>query len=459
MKFIDLFAGLGGFHVALEELGHECVFASEINRDLRPLYEVNHGIKAAGDIRLVHESDIPAHDILCAGFPCQAFSKAGTQNGVKDELRGTLFGDIVRILTYHEPKYIILENVANLEKHDKGRTWARIHDTLENILGYKVQKRVLSPNQFGIPQIRRRVFIVGSREGLDDFHWPEPLLQPLTTLHDIVDAEAASIIDAAPAVTTKSIPARELACLKVWDKFLKALPDDVRLPGFPIWSTEFGATYPYRECTPWAFEGDLATRMGCFGKPITSATREEQLLELPTYARFETETFPVWKQDFIRQNREFYLQNREYIDPILPEIQAMPFSWQKFEWNCQGEPRDIFNYAIQFRPSGVRVKRTNYSPALVAFSPTQVPIWGWLKRYMTPHEGAILQSMPEIKLPEHPTKAFKALGNAVNAKIVEHVARNLVGVEPMIECAECGVATENIVDAESLQRENIAIAA
>ncbi len=449
MKFIDLFAGLGGFHVALENLGHECVFASEINRDLRPLYEINHGIKAAGDIRLVNEWEIPAHDILCAGFPCQAFSKAGTQAGTNDELRGTLFGEIVRILNYHEPKYIILENVANLEKHDKGQTWARIHDTLENILGYKVQKRVLSPNQFGVPQIRKRVFIVGCKEGLDDFHWPQPLLEPLTTLHDIVDAEDNSV--------GKPIPAREMACLQVWQKFLQALPANARLPGFPIWSTEFGATYPYKECTPWALpEGELASYRGCFGRPIVGTTKEEQLKELPTYARFETPEFPVWKQDFLRQNREFYLKYKEYIDPILPEIQALPFSWQKFEWNCQGEVRDIFRYPIQFRPSGVRVKRDTYSPALVAFSPTQVPIWGWLKRYMTPHEGAILQSMPKLILPEHPTKAFKALGNAVNAHVVEVIARNLVGTEPTVAQQEEIIASAPVADSTTHQ---VAVAA
>jgi DNA (cytosine-5)-methyltransferase 1 len=427
MRFIDLFAGLGGFHVALEELGHECVFASEINKDLRPLYEVNHGIKAAGDIRLVNEWEIPAHDILCAGFPCQAFSKAGAQDGVNDEIRGTLFAEIVRVLAYHEPKYIILENVANLARHDQGRTWARIEDALTNVLHYKVRKMVLSPHQFGIPQIRQRVFIVGSREGLEDFQWPQPFVDHPTTLHDIVDSE--------PEVPGKAIPPRELACLHIWQRFLDALPDDCRLPG-PLWSTEFGATYPFEDCTPWALpEGELANHTGCFGRPIVGATKEEQLKELPTYARFETQEFPVWKQAFIRQNREFYLQYKEYIDPILPEIQALPFSWQKFEWNCLGEERDIFKYAIQFRPSGVRVKRTNYSPALVSFSPTQTPIWGWLGRYMTPHEGAILQSMPNIKLP-----------------------RNLVGVEPAAE-SEHREATERIIDAGTPQEQSVAVAA
>lgn len=427
MKFIDLFAGLGGFHVALEALGHECVFASEINKSLRPLYEENFNIKAAGDIRLVEASDIPQHDILCAGFPCQAFSKAGAQEGFSDKVRGNLFDEIARILEYHKPKYIILENVANLARHDGGETWRHIKDTLENELHYKVDIRVLSPHQFGVPQIRQRVFIVGCLEGLNHFSWPQPLLQPLTTLHDIVDKESSG--------PTKPIPPRELACLKVWQSFLDRLPATTRLPGFPIWATEFGATYPYKECTPWALpEGRLASYTGSFGNPISGVTKEEQLLELPKYARFETKEFPLWKQEFIRQNREFYLQNKEFIDPILPDIKSLPFSWQKFEWNCQGEERKIFKYSIQFRPSGVRVKRANHSPALVSFSPTQVPIWGWLKRYMTVSEGAILQSLESLEhLPDNPTQAFRALGNAVNARVVENVARNLVGVEKAAE--------------------------
>ena len=122
LRFIDLFAGLGGFHQALSQLGHECVFASEINEELRDLYQQNFGLPSHGDIRGINPKKIPKHDILCAGFPCQPFSKAGDQFGLKDELRGTLFGNIVEIIK--EPKYLILENVGNFERHDKGYTWA-----------------------------------------------------------------------------------------------------------------------------------------------------------------------------------------------------------------------------------------------------------------------------------------------------------------------------------------------
>src|SRR5690606_18180231 len=124
MRFVDLFAGLGGFHLALAKLGHECVFASELMPELRSLYKTNHGIECAGDINLVDiERDIPTHDILCAGFPCQPFSQAGAQLGLNDPKNGNLFYKIMEILELHEPEYVFLENVPNLRGHDDGNTW------------------------------------------------------------------------------------------------------------------------------------------------------------------------------------------------------------------------------------------------------------------------------------------------------------------------------------------------
>ena len=122
MKFIDLFAGLGGFHVALNTLGHECVFACEKDPRLRNLYTTNFNLECSGDIRTTNESDIPTHDILCAGFPCQPFSKAGKQKGFDDVGRGDLFHDIIRILNHHKPQFFILENVPNIKKHDRDRS-------------------------------------------------------------------------------------------------------------------------------------------------------------------------------------------------------------------------------------------------------------------------------------------------------------------------------------------------
>jgi DNA (cytosine-5)-methyltransferase 1 len=126
MKFIDLFAGLGGFHLALRRLGHTCVFASEIDEDLRQLYQRNFGLLPAGDIRQVSVTDIPSHDILCAGFPCQPFSKAGDQQGFDHPIWGDLFDWVLPIIEHHKPRYILIENVPNLQRHDDGKTWDKI---------------------------------------------------------------------------------------------------------------------------------------------------------------------------------------------------------------------------------------------------------------------------------------------------------------------------------------------
>src|SRR3989338_6420059 len=126
MRFVDLFAGLGGLHVALRNLGHTCVFACEIDEGLRSLYAKNFGLMPEGDVRKIPVEDIPSHDILCAGFPCQPFSKAGDQQGLKCPKWGDLFKYVLKILRHHQPEYLILENVPNLSRHDNGSTWIKM---------------------------------------------------------------------------------------------------------------------------------------------------------------------------------------------------------------------------------------------------------------------------------------------------------------------------------------------
>ena len=137
MRFVDLFAGLGGFHLAARQLGGECIFASEINPKLRATYKANFGQEPTGDIKKVDPKDVPPHDLLCAGFPCQPFSKAGEQMGWEDAVRGTVFFNIVEILRYHKPKFVVLENVAHFVKHDEGNTYAKVKQSLESC-GFKV---------------------------------------------------------------------------------------------------------------------------------------------------------------------------------------------------------------------------------------------------------------------------------------------------------------------------------
>lgn len=164
-KFIDLFSGIGGFRLALESVGGKCVFSSEIDKHACEMYEANYGENPYCDITKLNPKDIPDFDILCAGFPCQAFSICGKQKGFIDETRGTLFFDIVRILKEKKPKGFILENVKNLNTHDKGRTLTVMLDTLHE-LGYTVNYKVLNAKDFGVPQNRERIILVGNLKGI-----------------------------------------------------------------------------------------------------------------------------------------------------------------------------------------------------------------------------------------------------------------------------------------------------
>ena len=189
LKFIDLFCGLGGFRIAIENLrqNSECVFSCDFDSDSQKSYEANFGEKPFGDITKIPETEIPEHDVLFAGFPCQAFSICGDQKGFED-IRGTLFFDIARILKTKQPQAFVLENVKQLVSHNQGKTLERIIETLEN-LGYQTHYKILNALDFGLPQKRERVFIVGFREP-KHFVWDLPK-KPMKPLREVLENEVA----------------------------------------------------------------------------------------------------------------------------------------------------------------------------------------------------------------------------------------------------------------------------
>ena len=389
-KFIDLFCGIGGFHQALSDLGGECVYASDIDADCRKTYEKNYGIHPDGDITKVMESDIPAHDMLCAGFPCQAFSKAGKRLGFADETKGTLFFDILRILKYHKPKYALLENVRNLASHDHGNTWKVIHDSLVEA-GYNVldEPVIFSPHYIGVPQHRERVFIMCVRKDvgtLPRFYFNIEKT-PDCSIDDILltDSEIENL-------EKYRLKPQMIEWIDNWNAFLQGIKCD-KLPGFPIWADSLCAM----EDNPMIGDWD---------------------------------EMPKWMKNFIKKNSELWEKNQDFIDKWLPVAKRNPLffgSKAKLEWQA-GETKhpDIWQHIMQIRPSGLRVKPGTYFPALVAI--TQTSIVGSRKRFLTPRECARLQSFPDTFIcDDKNAQAYKQFGNSINVELVKLFALFMFG--------------------------------
>ena len=371
--FVDLFCGMGGFHRALESLGGKCVFASDIDKHCQETYETNFGIKPVGDIRSVAPEDIPDHDVLCGGFPCQPFSNAGHRNALEDT-RGTLFQDIANIVRVKKPKVLLLENVKHIKSIQGGHVYRTIYSVFES-LGYSMKDIVLSPDAFGVPQNRERVYFMGIRNDIGTIDLPD--------LKKIVKTDVSILED---DVDTKfNIPSELKTVFSVWDEMIPVLAGSKL--GVPI---------------------------------ILDYFREE-----------ETPGMMDWKKTYIRKNKAIYEAHKDAWDAWMNKHKTIlnkKAVYRKLEWQAGGMKKGdtvLKGHFIQLRQSGIRVKNATTFPTLVAI--VQTSIVGDKARYLTPRECARLQSFPESHR-LHPSEkvAYKQLGNSVNVNVVEFVARHVL---------------------------------
>lgn len=402
--FVDLFAGIGGFHAALEAAGGECVYACEVDKSAAAVYERNWGLDPLADIRADATDDVmrvPEHDVLVAGFPCQPFSKSGAQRGM-DETRGTLYWNILQIVQARRPAVVLLENVRNLAGPRHLHEWQVIIETLR-AEGYLVSDtpaifspHLLPPARGGRPQVRERVFITASLVGSEATQIePEPVVtnravdgwDPSTW-----DLESDLPLEAEHTSSGSQLTDSEMLWIGAWNEFVELMWEERRgrrLPGFPLWADA------------WVHVDDLRIPPGT----------------------------PSWKADFLRKNAEFYSQHHEVIDQWIQRhgvySSAFPSSRRKLEWQAQDTP-NLWSTVMHLRPSGIRAKAPTYVPALVAI--TQTSIVGSRQRRLSVREGARLQGLPEwFDFGDQKDAAsFKQLGNGVSVGVVWHVLREHV---------------------------------
>lgn len=420
-RFVDLFAGIGGFHAALSALGGECVYAVEKDPQAAVVYERNWGTMALGDIaedttgvRML----VPEHDVLAAGFPCQPFSKSGFQRGM-DEARGTLFWNILEILRVRRPSVLLLENVRNIAGPRHRHEWDVIIRSLRE-LGYRVSDEpivfsphLLPPERGGRPQIRDRVFITASyvgvraaqvdvapsvtREPVDDWdpqHWSLEAHLPLQPIQEVTKALGLRLSTS------------ETRWVDAWNDFVLRLREAgvAKLPGFPVWVDAF--VHPGHENVD--------------------------------------EDTPAWKASHLYRNAEFYARHEDVIENWLERwdyLRDFPPSRRKLEWQAQSAA-SLDETVMHFRPSGIRAKRPTYLPALVAI--TQTSLLGDQRRRISPREAARLQGLPEwFDFGHQPDAAtYKQLGNGVNVGAAYHVVREHVLRDlPVVNRRSPGLAT------------------
>jgi DNA (cytosine-5)-methyltransferase 1 len=423
-RFIDLFAGVGGFHAALRAYGGECVYAVEIDRAAAEVYRRNWGHDPLGDITRDANDDVMSvepHEILAAGFPCQPFSKSGAQRGM-EETRGTLFWNIAMIIKERRPKIVLLENVRNLigPRHEK--EWDVILVTLRD-LGYRVSSRpaifsphLLPPQRGGRPQVRERVFITATL--IPDAAEGDPALEfgpdPVTLPGQRIDNWNAKtqwhledLLTDSHNIPGCNLTNAERLWINAWNEFVEIMWErrhGQRLPGFPLWADSW--------------------------RDVKDAWRRDKN-KVPDEPRIPDidPTLPAWKRSHLSKNYKLFARDhriiREWVEKWGVYTTAFPASRRKLEWQAQDTPR-LWDTVMHLRPSGIRAKAPTYLPALVAI--TQTSIVGPRKRRLSPRETARLQGFPDTFDfgDQRPAATYKQMGNAVNVGVVWHILREHV---------------------------------
>jgi len=366
MKYIDLFCGIGGFHQVLRELECECILACDIDKDCRIVYKNNYNIEPVKDIYDIDEKTLEDFDILTGGFPCQAFSNAGKKKTFEDK-RGLLFDEIIRIAEYKKPKFIFLENVKHILKVSNGKVFEYIKNKIDEI-GYNLQIFNMSPHNYGIPQQRERIFFICVRK--DIYKSPVKLIEPSKkfSIDDIIETSPDNKYKISKEIED---------VLNAWDEIIKKFDVNEKI-------------------SPTILINDYYRN----------------------YSKDEFEQLPLWKKDYMTKNIPLINKYKPLFDEWYEKNKSLLtkreiYGKLEFQAGLITENDSIYNHYIQFRQSGIRIKKTKYFPTLVAI--VQTPIFGKYKRYITPRECARLQNFPEnFILPSNDKIAYKQLGNSIN---------------------------------------------
>ena len=384
-KFIDLFSGIGGFHQALNKLGCKCVLASDKDKYCREVYNMNYNIDVDEDVTKINPDTIDDFDILCAGFPCQAFSNAGKKKTFSDS-RGLLFDEIIRIVKVKKPKFLFLENVKHILKVDNGKVKNYILKQLDDS-NYDVQYFIMSPHNYGIPQQRERVYFICVNKDISKkkkkIEFSDLINKPMEKYN------LDNFLDKKENIDDKYfIKGDILECLNAWDEMIKIFDIDEK---------------------------------------ISPTIMVNEFHKYDTYTEEDFKNMADWRSDYIKKNRPLYIKYKNQWDiwykkhkNILQKREV----YAKLEWQVGKIKKNdsIFNYFIQIRQSGIRIKKAEYFPTLVAIS--QIPIYGKEKRYITPKECLRLQSFPDdFKLLED-KHSYKQLGNSVNVENVSNIIKS-----------------------------------